>query len=127
MLATIFTAIGGVKTLIYGLAAAAALAGALYVVHVIKQNGALEGQLDASLRTNRQNVEAFSTYKQDQADAVKALAAQHAADMARLARNAKLKEEIARAPQTDNGPVARVLTHTLDGLRSRPAANPSPN
>ena len=127
MLATIFTAIGGIKTVLYGLAAAAVLAGALYVVHVIKQNGALEAQLDESLRTNRQNVEAFDTYKQDQAAASAALTAQHAADLVRLARNSKLKEEIARAPQTDNGPVAAVLARTLDGLRDRPAADPSPN
>lgn len=127
MLATIFTAIGGIKTLIYGLAGVALISGALYIVHVIKQDGAMRVQLDQALQVNRANVEAFNEYKLDQAAAEKAVADQHQADLARLASASKLKQEIAHAPASDNGPVAAVLARTLDGLRNRPAANPAAN
>ncbi len=129
MFATIFTALGGIKTVLIGLAGAVAIAGALYVVHVIKEEGALKSQLDEAVATNKANLDAFAQYKDSQAKALQALADQHQADVARLANASKLKQEIARAPKTDDGQVAPVLARTLDALRVRngQAANPSPN
>lgn len=127
MFAGIFAAIGGIKTVLIGLAGAAAIAGALYIVHVIKNEGALQAQLDQALETNKQNLLAFDAYKANQEQVLKALAAQHAADQVRLANASKLKQEIAHAKPADDGPVAVVLAHTLDGLRGAQTANPAPH
>ena len=127
MFPSIFTAIGGIKTVLCGLLAAAAIAGALWVVHLIKENGTLESQLDQALAVNKANLAAFAEYKQNQAETLAALAAQHSADLARSAKAFKLKQEIARAPRTDDGAVAPVLAHTLERLRVAAAANPDPD
>ncbi len=111
------------KLIIGGVVAAALLAGALYVKHIIAENGALQGQLDQALATNQQNLKSFDDYKAHQDQVLKSLADQHAADQARLARAGKLKQEIAHAKPADDGPVAAVLAHALDGLRSAAPAN----
>lgn len=112
-----FTGIGG-KLLAGAVAVSLLIAGALYVKHVIAENAVLQGQLDQAIETNQKNVAAFDQYKAHQDQVLKALADQHAADQARLASAAKLKQEIAHAKPADDGAVAPVLAHTLDGLRT---------
>ena len=117
------------KLILGGILAAALLTGALYIRHVIAQNAVLSSQLDQALATNKANLNAFAKYKDAQTKALQALADQHQADVTRLANASKLKQEIARAPKTDDGQVAPVLARTLDALRVRDgqAANPSSN
>lgn len=115
------------KLILGGIVAAALLTGALYIKHVIAQNAVLSSQLDQAVATNKANLSAFAEYKDAEAKALQALADQHAADMARINRDSKLKEQIAREKPTGDGPVSPVLAHVLDSLRNRPAANPSPN
>ncbi len=132
-----FTAIGAklaaffsataTKLVIAGIAVTLIVSGALYIRHVIAENATLQYQLDDSLRLNRKNVEAFNDFKLDMAAAEKAIAGQHQADLLRLANAGKLKQEIAHAKPADDGPVAAVLAHTLDGLRSVSGVQPGPS
>src|SRR5690349_9232647 len=107
------------KLILGGILAAALLAGALYIRHVIAENAVLSSQLDQAIATNKANVQAFAQYKDAQAKALQALADQHQADVTRLANASKLHQEIARAPKSDDAPVAPVLARTLDALRVR--------
>ncbi len=106
------------KLILGSIAVAALFAGAVYIRHVIAENGALQGQLDEAVATNQKSLQAFDDYKAHQDQVLKALAGQHASDQARLAGAAKLKQEIAHAKPADDGPVAAVLARTLDGLRN---------
>ncbi len=107
----------GAKLIAGGIAAAIFAAGALYIRHVITENALLQSQLDQAVADNQKNLSAFDDYKAHQDAVLRALADQHAADQARLAGSAKLKQEIAHAKPADDGPVATVLARTLDGLR----------
>lgn len=128
----------GIAAKLIGLAIVAAAIGTLYFLwqhaadqrdKAIADKAVVEGQLADSLATNQRNIAEFSAYKDIQNKTLDALAAQHAADQARLANAGKLKQEIAHAKPADDGPVAAVLAHTLDGLRAAGAtpANPGPD
>ncbi|HEX3065424.1 MAG TPA: hypothetical protein VHQ39_08070 [Dongiaceae bacterium] len=129
----------GIAAKLIGVAIIAGVIGTLYFLwqgaadqrdKAIAEKAVVESQLADSLETNRKNVAEFAAYKDIQNKTLDALAAQHAADQVRLATAGKLKQEIAHAKPADDGPVAAVLAHTLDGLRQPPGAapaNPNPN
>lgn len=120
--------LAGIGTkLIAGCVAVAILAaGTLYIRHVIAENAVLQSQLDQAVADNQKNLKAFDDYKTHQDAVLRALAEQHTADQARLAGAAKLKQEIAHAKPADDGPVAAVLAHALDGLRDAGGMQPGP-
>jgi hypothetical protein len=113
----------GLKLIAGCIALAILCAGALTIRHVIAENASLQSRLDEAVVTNLKNLRAFDDYKAHQDAVLKTLADQHAADQLRLAGAAKLKQEIAHAKPADDGPVAAVLAHALDGLRSAAPAN----
>lgn len=85
---------------------------------------------------NRQNAQAMQAMQEQHARDIAALAAATAADLARAAESSTLHEEINHAKPSDDGPIAIVLSRTLDVLRGKSpppgairhgkAANPAP-
>ncbi len=77
----------------------------------------LEASLATAVQAAQDNAAAYDRLKADAAKAVAALEAERAALERRTRRTATLRQEVDRAPQTDDGPVAPVLSRALDGLR----------
>jgi hypothetical protein len=115
------------RLVIWG-AAALAIGGAVWWVMGLRSDL-------AAARAEAENLSAALTIERDARAAlvqerdriVAALEAAQAAASARAARTARLREDIARAPDSDDGPVAPVLRGALDGLRHPdPAAGDHP-
>lgn len=76
--------------------------------------------LEASLRDS---LAAMQQAERDHKSALEALEAAEATAAQRGKVLARLKQEIDRAPDTDDGPVAPVLGAALDGLRLTPGSS----
>ena len=111
-----------------GLAAASALAAWLYISHLQSRAERAEtevvrlGQdLEAAVHAADANAQAVERAKQDAALTIAALERERNALAERGERVQVIYKEIARAPESDDGPVAPVLARTLDGLRGSTA------
>lgn len=110
------------RLVVWGLAALAA-AGAVWWVTGMRSDLAAERADNARLRdtlATERAARAALVQERDRIVASMESAARAAA--ARAERVTQLREEIARAPDSDDGPVAPVLRSALDGLRQPDAA-----
>jgi hypothetical protein len=109
---------------VLALAAAAVVAGFLWMRLDTAQQRAENAELREQV-LREAHIEALDAWDQFQADnrrASEALEAAMAAAATRAVTIARLKEEIARARPDEDGPLAPVLRHALDGLRAELSA-----
>lgn len=75
--------------------------------------------LDQQIAVNQQNIQTLAILKDQYNRDIMALSADGAANAERVKSSTHLKEEIIHVKPSDDGPVANVLSRTLDGLRRR--------
>lgn len=111
------------KLILYALLAVAAAAGWLYVAGLRGEVARLSGDLELAERTARHNAAAADAIRKDAERKLAVLAEERDALAQRSARVVIVKEKISRAAPTEDGPVAPVVCHALDGLwPGQPAA-----
>lgn len=120
--------LGGWKK--WALVGLAVLAVAGYVLLLRAQ--VAEARLDAAQAQHRAalwegaaetNRKALDRLRADTERAQAEMAATHRAALARLERRTRILQEIADAPETDDGPLAPVLSRALERLRQQGAGN----
>ena len=133
--------VGGVAAMLAGartwlivgaLATAVAGAGGVYVMHLRASNAELEAnytrlgsELAKAMTAADANRFAYERARADAIAANEALARAGRDVAAAAATAARLQERIDNAPDTDDGPVAYIILHTLDGLRAAQGRNGS--
>lgn len=122
------------RLLLIGGLAVAALVGWFWLQSVLSDRDRLEAE-KAALETDLRmvgdvadaNRRAFEEAQAEHQRALAAIEAERKAYASRLARIQTIREEIDRAPDTDDGPVAPVLRGALERLRGIDAGAPGNN
>lgn len=100
-----------------GVAAVGVLGLWLYVSHLQDKNDRLAVDLAGAIQTNNENVEVLNRLAAHNARVVQALTLERDALSQRLRVVSNIRSEIDHAPQSDDGPVAPVLSRVLERLR----------
>lgn len=117
----------GIKGIAIAVLIVVCLAGAWKIERDIEAIGALQAVNLQLVATNKANVIQLAVIQQDYKRAQDALTSTLHAQAARAAHKSSIDQGIANAPASDDGPVAPVLRHVVDGLYGNPgAANSNP-
>ena len=101
---------------VIGIAAGVAI-GAVYFVRQVKLAGIYEAQRDTALAASAENAR-LAQWQAEESQRLQGIVAENAKEKAAQRRRYdQLRRSIADAPDTEDGPLAAVLRHTLDGLR----------
>lgn len=108
-----------------GLIAALAVAGYFYVAHLRARAeqaefraSVAEDQRDKAIEVNAANARALGEIRRAHEAELAAVAADRDAALRRAGRVRIIREDVVRAPDSEDGPVALVLRRALDGLRA---------
>lgn len=105
------------RALSYALAAAVVAVLVLWSYVMMQQRDASRYRESVLLAAHAETLSALSALEADRARTVAALEAVNLAQKARADALHILVTEIDHAPESDDGPVAPVLRHALDGVR----------
>lgn len=117
---------GGISWWVYAigglLVAGVVGGGALYIRAVVAERDLAVTQRDDYGRAAAATALTHEIYKQDTSRALSAARREATAAQARAARSERLLQGVLNAKAEDDGPVAPVLRHVLDGLRGSDGA-----